>query len=635
MFVFKKYIHKGLPYPVSSDCFSGFGRHNNKVHDKEAVDAYCKLTSETIPKVAQSIIQTIDKLDGEAKPDELTTFLHNNGVNMRYLGLLAQHVSNDQRARLRIVQEMVVRVLKIRLRSLMRNLGNFENAAYERTAMEWLRIVTCNTGKIDKSAVESAVKDLWTSVIIRDILHKYFYELPGVHAGGAEEVYPTIADALYYTLGIPQTDISAVQQQANMIFTQVKSLSKKKVSDEAFFQKLLCHTLSLDEEVLRDIFDNDLDNNKENDNKYTVLVVKKKLARSPAEIVGVEQVKEELRIRQIMLGKYNRFLVSTLVTMLFKLERDFASILSNSGFQGMEYVEWVLNPNMPRPTKSMSVVLGNVLNDIAFTASRTNAKRYAKDLNIEKLYLDGLALLTYGHGTNHHESAVCAGNMKFNALFLLLFFFFLFFFFLFFFFCKIIINNKYQITNNKPKLSISTPIPGNLGVHYYKWERKFEQAADLLEYSYSVQRNKISIFSSKVCEVLYNLHKCYLLQNELGKAREFLEKSLAIELVVENSTPLSGMLETMQSFEEIKQLDQRWLVWREQPISGVTFSFFLLFSFFFFLSIYCYNNQNKPTNQKQTKSNQKTKEIQTKYQILNIKPKKSNQKNQPKKSNHN
>ena len=251
----------------------------------------------------------------------------------------------------------------------------------------------------------------------------------------------------------------------------------------------------------------------------------------------------------------------------------------------MEYVEWVLNPNMPRPTKSMSVVLGNVLNDIAFTASRTNAKRYAKDLNIEKLYLDGLALLTYGHGTNHHESAVCAGNMKFNALFLLLFFFLSFFFLsFFFFFCKIIINNKYQITNNKPKLSISTPIPGNLGVHYYKWERKFEQAADLLEYSYSVQRNKISIFSSKVCEVLYNLHKCYLLQNELGKAREFLEKSLAIELVVENSTPLSGMLETMQSFEEIKQLDQRWLVWREQPISGVTF--FFLFSFFFFFFFY-------------------------------------------------
>src|SRR5690348_11728163 len=68
--------------PLSSDAFSAFGADNNNEHNNEIVEVFEKLELEIIPRVAAELINSKEIL----KKSQLKLYLHQNGINLRYLG---------------------------------------------------------------------------------------------------------------------------------------------------------------------------------------------------------------------------------------------------------------------------------------------------------------------------------------------------------------------------------------------------------------------------------------------------------------------------------------------------------------------------------------------------------------------
>jgi len=115
------------PVPLSSDAFTYFGRHGRRAqHDAEVTRATEWLREQVIPQAALEISARFESVMAHSAtglqrsdPAWLVSQVHQEGINLRYLGHLYGHMTNEH---LRVVAltEMCARVLKHIVRSDMR-----------------------------------------------------------------------------------------------------------------------------------------------------------------------------------------------------------------------------------------------------------------------------------------------------------------------------------------------------------------------------------------------------------------------------------------------------------------------------------------------------------------------------------
>jgi hypothetical protein len=75
--------------PLSSDAFSGFGRHNEEIHNAEVWLATKYMLDVLIPNLAQVLNEGNNRVKTS---QQLSQMLHKAGINLRYLGLLRTHL---------------------------------------------------------------------------------------------------------------------------------------------------------------------------------------------------------------------------------------------------------------------------------------------------------------------------------------------------------------------------------------------------------------------------------------------------------------------------------------------------------------------------------------------------------------
>jgi len=107
---------KQLDKPLSSDCFTGFGRHDFAIHHEEARQATRHLVEVVIPSF-------IRKLEAHeflpVHSHQLTQAMHQHGINMRYLGVIRAGAKDPMLRGLTAV-EMITRSAKSVIRQRMR-----------------------------------------------------------------------------------------------------------------------------------------------------------------------------------------------------------------------------------------------------------------------------------------------------------------------------------------------------------------------------------------------------------------------------------------------------------------------------------------------------------------------------------
>jgi Translation initiation factor eIF3 subunit 135/Tetratricopeptide repeat len=110
---------KSYPKPLCSDAYSGFVHvHSSDEHICEVDMATAVLLGEIIPRLAADL----NALDAEARASvDVKAALHSEGVNLRYLGAVRRHVSEED-LRSRLLIEMLARTIKHTLRKKMRQL---------------------------------------------------------------------------------------------------------------------------------------------------------------------------------------------------------------------------------------------------------------------------------------------------------------------------------------------------------------------------------------------------------------------------------------------------------------------------------------------------------------------------------
>lgn len=92
---------KKSPHPLSSDAFTGWGAHNKKKNNCEVIAATKHMLHETIPFLVNGdILRALEKrlaIEGLNKIPEIDikSLLHEQGVNMRYAGMLAHYASGQ------------------------------------------------------------------------------------------------------------------------------------------------------------------------------------------------------------------------------------------------------------------------------------------------------------------------------------------------------------------------------------------------------------------------------------------------------------------------------------------------------------------------------------------------------------
>jgi hypothetical protein len=101
---------------LSSDAWTAFGRTVDSGDDQEVAQATLFLQRTVIPDFADKINTRVLKI---VTPNQLVEEMHRAGINLRYLGQVRSCVS-DERTRSLILLEMVLRVLKGRLRHKLR-----------------------------------------------------------------------------------------------------------------------------------------------------------------------------------------------------------------------------------------------------------------------------------------------------------------------------------------------------------------------------------------------------------------------------------------------------------------------------------------------------------------------------------
>ena len=108
---------KKYPRPLCPDAYSGFVTVDADKHILEIEEATSHLLNTEIKLLAKKL----DNLPNEVvKQANLKEILHENGVNLRYMGLLRVEINNPILRNLFLV-EMIARIIKHNIRELMRN----------------------------------------------------------------------------------------------------------------------------------------------------------------------------------------------------------------------------------------------------------------------------------------------------------------------------------------------------------------------------------------------------------------------------------------------------------------------------------------------------------------------------------
>lgn len=133
--------------PLCSDAYSAFIANDpeRELHNIE-VQAAADMLKVEIPRAARNLTWLVKEAinQGCLETVQLTEFLHESGINMRYLGQLEPHVRDDECRRLLFV-EGVARVLKNRLRlllrTLMRQLSHPLSEPYRQAVIDYFNLV--------------------------------------------------------------------------------------------------------------------------------------------------------------------------------------------------------------------------------------------------------------------------------------------------------------------------------------------------------------------------------------------------------------------------------------------------------------------------------------------------------------
>ena len=107
---------KNYKIPLCPDAYSGFVTLAAREHIKQVENATRHLTHVVIPKMGENLDKLTEK---QRKKLNLKQILHENGINLRYMGLVRHHVKNAE-IKGKILVEMVARVIKHKIRELMR-----------------------------------------------------------------------------------------------------------------------------------------------------------------------------------------------------------------------------------------------------------------------------------------------------------------------------------------------------------------------------------------------------------------------------------------------------------------------------------------------------------------------------------
>lgn len=110
------------PTPLSSDAFTGFGYHHNKIHNTEVRGATMHLYDTVIPEFAASKeLQELVNIDYFSDEFRLTERLHSSGINCRHLGRVRAALP-EKATTLRdlLLTEMAARTLTAIMRQLLR-----------------------------------------------------------------------------------------------------------------------------------------------------------------------------------------------------------------------------------------------------------------------------------------------------------------------------------------------------------------------------------------------------------------------------------------------------------------------------------------------------------------------------------
>ena len=146
--------------PLSSDAFSGFGRHNFRAHNDEVIEASLHLKSSVLP----SIVRYLDSglLKGNLEDGAiLTRVMHDRGLNMRLLGLVWSRSSNPV-VKLVAMSEMTTRAAKQLFRGTMRMAKTSDQ----------LRVVILNTLNLLLGNSMASV-EFWETVMQLQLRAKY------------------------------------------------------------------------------------------------------------------------------------------------------------------------------------------------------------------------------------------------------------------------------------------------------------------------------------------------------------------------------------------------------------------------------------------------------------------------------
>jgi Clustered mitochondria/Zinc finger, ZZ type/Translation initiation factor eIF3 subunit 135 len=121
---------KSFGQALSSDAFTGFGRHDAAIHNAEVVAATKHMFDVLIPRVADEIdVGMFSLRTPNATPSYITSLMHANGINVRHMGAL-RSMSQNATARRVILLAMISRVIKNQLRQQNRQCVTRESNAF-------------------------------------------------------------------------------------------------------------------------------------------------------------------------------------------------------------------------------------------------------------------------------------------------------------------------------------------------------------------------------------------------------------------------------------------------------------------------------------------------------------------------
>mmetsp|Transcript_45725 Transcript_45725/g.115084 ORF Transcript_45725/g.115084 Transcript_45725/m.115084 type:complete len:937 (+) Transcript_45725:35-2845(+) len=150
--LFRPEFVKAYPHPLCPDAYSGFilADPNPKKHNGEIQEATKLLTEETIPRFGKDMSWIV--LEAKEKNQlanlRVSEILHSQGINIRYIGLVVQHVRVEEKFKVMktlLIAEAIARVIKnfirAQLRQKMKKFRQPLEAAYRNQVVSYMNLV--------------------------------------------------------------------------------------------------------------------------------------------------------------------------------------------------------------------------------------------------------------------------------------------------------------------------------------------------------------------------------------------------------------------------------------------------------------------------------------------------------------